>query len=594
MISNSDGLALKAFLADHPNSPVSIDPNGIEVPATANELAGFSSFGPATGTAGLKPDLLAVGTNIYMAAENYDPLGALYGYNGVAVANGTSFATPLVSGAAALVLQSHPHFTASQVRSALVDTASQDVLVDDSGNPVTVQGVGAGKLDAGAAVASTVTSTPATLSFGAVTTGTLPQTIQLQITNGGTDSVSLAAAWSHAEPSGATLSFSKQNLTLSAGATDTLAITLAGTISQPGAYSGALLLTGSGVSLRIPYSYLVGNGVPANLIPLTGMDFDGTVGQQIPDGIISFRLVDAYGLPVSGVPVSFSARGGGSIQGADQSTDEYGVAAAVPVLGSQAGTYSFIAVAGGLRLTFTGTARQVPTIASNGVADAATFATRIAPGSYISIFGSGLSDFVGFPRASPRLPLAIDYVNVSFDVPAAGISVPGHLTYASPTQVNVQVPWELEGQPAAQVKVTIDFSNGNVVSVPLSDYAPAFFETSPGTVAAQDASYRVINSANPAQRGQTVMLYANGLGPVSNQPSSGDPAPYEPLARTKTEPLVMIGNQNASVAFSGLTPGFAGLYQVNVVVPSGLAPGTYPVTVAIGGVTSAASGIVVQ
>ena len=67
-----------------------------------------------------------------------------------------------------------------------------------------------------------------------------------------------------------------------------------------------------------------------------------------------------------------------------------------------------------------------------------------------------MSDFTDQSTTS-ILPLAIDYVNVSFDVPSAGISVPGHLTYVSPTLVNVQVPWELAGQSSAQVKVTIDF-----------------------------------------------------------------------------------------------------------------------------------------
>src|SRR5260370_8255831 len=76
------------------------------------------------------------------------------------------------------------------------------------------------------------------------------------------------------------------------------------------------------------------------------------------------------------------------------------------------------------------------------------------------------------------IPLTIDLASVSFDVPSAKISVPGRLIYVSPGQVNVQVPWELQGQSQAQVKMTIDFSYGNVVTLALSDYAPAFFENS--------------------------------------------------------------------------------------------------------------------
>jgi minor extracellular serine protease Vpr len=168
------------------------------------------------------------------------------------------------------------------------------------------------------------------------------------------------------------------------------------------------------------------------------------------------------------------------------------------------------------------------------------------------------------------------------------------LTYASPTQVNVQVPWELQGQSAAQVKVTINYTNGNVITIPLSDFAPALFEASPGAAAALDGNFRLITASNPARRGQVVQLFANGLGPVNNQPATGDPAPASPLATTKSIAVVSIGGQPAQVLFSGLAPGFAGLYQVNVTVPPSVATGSQPVTIMIGGRTSKASGIVVQ
>jgi uncharacterized protein (TIGR03437 family) len=173
--------------------------------------------------------------------------------------------------------------------------------------------------------------------------------------------------------------------------------------------------------------------------------------------------------------------------------------------------------------------------------------------------------------------------------------VPGHLTYISASQINVQVPWELQGQTSALVKVTIDYSNGNVVTLPVSNYAPAFFEVGSGVVAALDANYALIGSTNPARRGQFIQLYANGLGPVSNQPASGDPALAAPLlSQTTTKPVVMIGGQSADVSFSGLAPGFAGLYQINVTVPPNLTPGNNTLTVAIGGQTSKTTGISIQ
>jgi minor extracellular serine protease Vpr len=597
MISNGDGLALKSFIDANLDHPVTIDPNGIEQNlSTFNQLAAFSSFGPSTGDSAVKPDLVAVGTSMYMAAQSYDPLGALYSSSRYSAASGTSFATPLVSGAAALVKQKHSSFTAAQVKSALVNSASQDVTTDDSGNPVNVQWLGAGKLDAGAAVSAVLTANPATVSFGILGSGTLPATRQITIANGGASAVTLSLAVAPGNKSpGTTLTLDQQNLTLAPGISGSVSLRLSGSVPNPGSYSGAVTIQSPGVSLRVPYLYLVGSGVPANIVPLSGQFFDGTVGQGIPEGILSFKLLDAYGVPVVGAPVSFVPRLGGSIQGADSATDAHGIAAAQPLLGMAPGNYSFIAVAGGLSITFSGTARLAPAIASGGIINGASFdgSQPVAPGSYISIFGTSLSDTSG-ATSTARLPLAIDYVNVSFDVPAAGLSVPGHLVFVSPNQVNVQVPWELQGQTAAQVKVTIDFSNGNVVTLPLADFSPAYFELGKGVAAALDSNNQVIGASNPARRGQSIQLFANGLGPTTNQPASGDPAPAAPLAETTTIPVVTIGGQQAVVSFSGLAPGFAGLYQVNVTVPENLSPGVQPINISIGGRTSRESGIAVQ
>lgn len=241
--------------------------------------------------------------------------------------------------------------------------------------------------------------------------------------------------------------------------------------------------------------------------------------------------------------------------------------------------------------TFTGIARPQPIISS--VVDGASLVPgTFAPGSYISIVGSGLSDVTDAHLAAPH-PLAIDSVSVGFDVPSAHLSVPGHLIYASSTWINVQVPWELKGQTTAQVKVNVNFSPSNVFTITLAPVAPSFFLMADGNVWARDLNYRAVNAGSPAHPGETIELYANGLGPVTNQPASGDPAPAGPYAETPT-PVVMIGAQTANVLFSGLTPGSGTLYVMNVVVPPSLAPGTYPVTVSIGGRTSPAASIVVD
>jgi uncharacterized protein (TIGR03437 family) len=231
------------------------------------------------------------------------------------------------------------------------------------------------------------------------------------------------------------------------------------------------------------------------------------------------------------------------------------------------------------------------------VVDSAAFQSPIAPGSYAAIFGTALSD-PGYTDSASTLilPLAIDGVTVSFDVPSAGISLPARLTYVGAGQVNVQVPWELQGQTSAQVKVTIDeYSFGNVVTVPLADVSPAFFESS-GLVVAQDAvTGALLYDKNPAKAGEFVTFYANGLGPVNNQPASGDPAPGSPnLATTKGTATLTIGGKATDVLFSGLAPGFPGLYQVNAAVPAGLTAGNQDVVLTIGGKTAKTTKLPVQ
>jgi uncharacterized protein (TIGR03437 family) len=125
--------------------------------------------------------------------------------------------------------------------------------------------------------------------------------------------------------------------------------------------------------------------------------------------------------------------------------------------------------------------------------------------------------------------------------------------------------------------------------MPLGAYSPALFEIPSGEqsiAAALDQNNNVITTSNPVAQGSVVQLFANGLGPVNNQPASGDPAPSAPsLATTTTTPIVTIGGVNAQVKFSGMTPGNAALYQINAVVPNASA-GLQPITISIGGVVS--------
>ncbi len=601
VIGNSSGLALKSFLSTHPDHPVTMDPRPFEdtADATANSVVSFSSRGPATGTSALiKPDLVAVGTNLYMAAQSFDAEGELYSADGYTVANGTSFSTPLTAGAAAMVKQKNPGWTATQVKSAIVNNASRAL-----NGTLTVLDAGGGKLDAGAAINAIVTAEPATVSFGILNNAALPLSQAVKITNLGAASASLAIAVApRTAESNAHVSVDHSTLPLGPGQSETINLTLSGQLPRPGEYDGVVDITDGRTSIHIPYLYLMGDGVPADIIDLTGGFFlEGTVGQQIPadQGGFGFKLIDRYGVPVTGQAVHFSSGNStAQIIDADTQTDSNGLAGATAILGSQQGTQLFTGSAGGLSVTFGAYARFAPSIDDGAALNAASFDTAISPGSYMIVVGAALSD-VTDQAAIAVLPPALDEVSVSFDVPLAGISVPGYISYVSAKQINLQVPWELQGQTSALMKVRVGESVSSVITVPLAAYSPSFFEfTEPGsTVAfadARDLSSNVIGSNNPAQRGQMIQLYVNGLGPVNNQPESGVPSPLQPQAETTTNPVITIAGIQADVGFSGLTPGISGMYQINVTVPADAPTGVQPVTISIGGVTSKTSHLPIQ
>jgi uncharacterized protein (TIGR03437 family) len=207
-----------------------------------------------------------------------------------------------------------------------------------------------------------------------------------------------------------------------------------------------------------------------------------------------------------------------------------------------------------------------------------------APGSYISIYGTGLSP-ASKALSTPYIPLALAGVSVSFDTET--LSVPGRVHYVSPYQVNVQLPWELAGLNSVWMKVSIGDFSTDVYNLTLRDYAPALFQYPLGSgFAVALWNNTVVTATNPVPRGQEVMLFANGMGPVDNPVPTGEMTPLRPFSLTTTTPTVTIGGVAARVEFSGLAPLATGIYLLRVVVPDTAPTGSQPVVVTIGGVSS--------
>ncbi len=232
-----------------------------------------------------------------------------------------------------------------------------------------------------------------------------------------------------------------------------------------------------------------------------------------------------------------------------------------------------------------------PTISTNGVTNAASFAPRISPGALASVFGTGFGTSTYL--ADDGRPWVTTANSVSVKV--NGVAAP--LYFVSPGQINFQVPWATPTSGTVNVAVLVNGGSTNTVPVAVGTAAPGlFYDPTSGAAIVQNANtpaYLLNTPSNPAPAGSTIIAYLTGSGPVSPPATDGTLAPAAPLSWA-TSYTAKIGSAAATVSFAGLTPGFIGLVQMNIVVPSSLTPGVYPLTVTIDGQTSNSATIAVK
>jgi uncharacterized protein (TIGR03437 family) len=242
-----------------------------------------------------------------------------------------------------------------------------------------------------------------------------------------------------------------------------------------------------------------------------------------------------------------------------------------------------------------------PIVNAGGTIDGAAFyvGQPVAPGSMVSIFGSGLAASL---QQADTVPWStqLGQTSVTFN----GVAAP--LYFVSQGQINAQLPWNT--LPAgvasgnANVVVTVNGIPSAPQQVPIGQYSPAIFSIPPGggySIAINpDGSLSAPAGAiagfpsRPTRAGEALILLCNGLGPVDFPVANGQPS-SDRLRNTTTPAEVLIGGVNAQVLFSGLSPQFPSINQINVVVPAGVAPGnSVPIQIRIGGRTSPATFLV--
>jgi uncharacterized protein (TIGR03437 family) len=214
----------------------------------------------------------------------------------------------------------------------------------------------------------------------------------------------------------------------------------------------------------------------------------------------------------------------------------------------------------------------------SAVVNGASFAAGpVAAGSAITIVGKNLAASTEQFGSAPPTTLGGATVTVN------GQNIP--LFYASPTQINGQLPFEV--QPGtASIKVTVNGVSSSAANLTAAAASPGIFLIGTNHAAATNSDGSVITTSNPVGSGSAITVYFTGIGPVDHKVATGAPAPLDGTLSSATLPVtVTIGGQTAELLFAGLTPGSISLAQANVVVPA-LPTGDYPIAITVGNVAS--------
>ena len=252
----------------------------------------------------------------------------------------------------------------------------------------------------------------------------------------------------------------------------------------------------------------------------------------------------------------------------------------------------FTAGPGGETHGLLGVLQAAPVLATSGaVVNAASYTATIAPGGFVDIAGINMAP-------TTRTWTNSDFVNGKLPTSLTGVSAtvdgkPAYVYYISPNQIDLIAPADTTQGPV-QVVVKNNGLAGAAVTATLATYAPGFFITKNNYIAALHADGTIVgpttlypNNSTPTKSGETISLYATGLGPAV---ATLDGLVVTANSNTTTLPTVTVNGVSATVTFSGVTS--AGLDQVNITVPAGTPNGDQAVILTIGSVKSQSTALI--
>ncbi len=247
-------------------------------------------------------------------------------------------------------------------------------------------------------------------------------------------------------------------------------------------------------------------------------------------------------------------------------------------------------------LTASGVAMAQPTV--GGVVNGASFVPGqpVAPGSLISIFGTKLA---AAPAAADTIPLSTTLGGVTVKFVNGSTTINAPLLYLQSNQINAVVPWDLlPGHVSKNVDVVVTNKSGSSAqfSVKAAQFSPAIFaigdlaavQNADGSLAQADGSIPG-RTSHPAKIGDSIVIYATGLGPVDKPVADGAIPQSHTTVHSLHKPSVLFRGHSAVIQFSGLSPQFVGVYQLNVIVPEVTPGDKIPLQLVLGGIASPSS-----
>jgi uncharacterized protein (TIGR03437 family) len=397
--------------------------------------------------------------------------------------------------------------------------------------------------------------------------------------------------------------------TLQAGQTIKQSVLVGNATLTPGVYPGSILESNG--TLETPLSIVLivtppsGTCTPTQLIPVFTNLYGGF---EFPAGLpvtVQAQIVDDCGSPLTSgtvlanfgpgdAPVLMTSFGNGQWTGTWLPHGTTPGPAAVGISAQSAsGLQGSASLTGAVDANTT-----IPLVTPGGIVSAANPVSDapIAPGQFISIYGINLATSnVSSPASSYQTTLA------GTQVLLGGVPLP--LQFVSSGLINAVVPFGIPINGIQELLIAQNSAYSLPETVVVASASPAIFTQDES---GQGAGVIVIYKTNgtvyetsptqPASAGDLLLVYCDGLGPVNPASADGAPAPSSPPFATTVSPVTAtVGGVPAQVQFAGLAPGYIGVYQVNVTVPSGVSPGSnVPIVLTTSGFSSSPATVTIQ